>query len=553
MLTDLHIRHFAIIDSSELELATGMTALTGETGAGKSILLDALGLVLGERASADSVQQGKSRADITATFNLTNNPVVLAWLQQHDLDSDDECIIRRTLNSNGKSRATINDIPVSVNILNTLGQQLVAIHGQNTHQGISRRSEQQKLLDDYAPSGQLEKVQSAFDAWKAAELACDEYSNLAAARSQRLDLVSFQLLEFDDLDLGSMSFEQIESEHQWLANADRIISLGSVALQALDEQSYPALTTATPAIAELAGIDERLRETLDLVESATIQVAEAAQSIRASVSALEHDDARLAWLDQKLSALHKLCRKHNCDLNDLPTAETRLRDEYDELIDPSNDADKLLKERDAKRSLYETESKKLSRHRTKHAKKLSVTITQTMQSLSMHGGEFRIDVNHDLEEPGKNGQDTITFMVSPNPGVAPAPLAKIASGGELSRISLCFQLATLGTQAVPTLIFDEVDAGVGGAVAETVGQLMRKVGSKCQVLCVTHLPQVAAQAHNHLQVSKKVIEGKTQTHVSELSSAQTRDEIARMLGGAKLTKKSRQHAQEMLDSAASTC
>lgn len=551
MLTDLHIKNFAIIDSTELELSQGMTTLTGETGAGKSILLDALGLVLGDRANSDCVQQGKSRADITATFNLENSSSVLTWLQEHELDSNDECIVRRTLSKHGKSRATINDIPVSINSLKSLGAQLVTIHGQNSHQSLSSAVEQKNLLDNYAGKAQLLKVCKAYEAWKKADNDYTNYTNEAATRSQRLDLVSFQLQEFDDLDTGNLSTKQIEDEHQWLANVDRVMALGSTALAALDEQAYPALGVATPAIKELATLDERLQEALDLVESATIQISESAQSIRASVSAMDHDDARLAWLDEKLAAIHKLSRKHLCEPHDLATVENRLRDEYDELVDPHNNTDELLKIRDVTRSLYDTEAGKLSRHRKKQASKLSATISAQMQHLSMTGGEFRIDVVSDIKDPHINGLDTITFMVSPNPGVSPAPLSRIASGGELSRISLCFQLAILGTQSVPTLVFDEVDSGVGGAVAETVGQLLRQVGSKNQVLCVTHLPQVAAQAHHHLKVSKQVVDGRTQTQVSTLNATKTRDEVARMLGGAKLTKKSRQHAQEMLDSAAS--
>jgi len=551
MLTDLHIRHFAIIDTTEVELSAGMTALTGETGAGKSILLDALSLVLGERASADSIQQGANRADISATFNIEDNQAVKTWLEQHELDEDSECLIRRTLNKNGKSRATVNDIPVSATLLKELGAQLVAIHGQHAHQSLSKSSEQRDLLDRFAASTQLDKVNKAYHAWKNANNAYNNFASDIAARQQRLDLISFQLQAFDELDIGSMTSKEIEAEHQWLANADRIMALGNSAVNELDEQAYPALSRSIPALTELASIDERLRESLDLIESASIQVAEATQTIRASISSLEHDEARLGWLDQKLAALHGLSRKHLCDPDQLSDVENRLRDEFDQLSDPANNADELLKARDAFLDIYKTEAAKLSRHRKKHAKKLSATISDAMHSLSMHGAKFVIDVVADIENPSATGQDTITFLVSPNPGVSPAPLAKIASGGELSRISLCFQLATLGTQAVPTLIFDEVDSGVGGAVAETVGQLLRRVGKQCQVLCVTHLPQVASQAHNHLKVSKDVVSGKTRTQVASLTNVETRDEIARMLGGAKLTKKSRQHAQEMLESAAS--
>lgn len=549
MLTHLHIRHFAIIDSSELELDAGMTALTGETGAGKSILLDALGLVLGARANSDSVQQDQKRADITATFALDELPLVVQWLQAQQLDADDECIVRRTLNSNGKSRASINDIPVSVQILAELGRQLVTIHGQHAHQSLGKSSEQRALLDNVAGTAQLKKVTNAYHAWKQADQALQNHEADSKAREQRLDLLSFQLQEFDELDIGKLSVQEIESEHQWLANADRIMALGAEVLKALDEQASPALNGSTKPLAELVGIDDRLREALDLVESAGIQVAEAVQAIQHSVGSLEHDDARLKWLDQKLASLHRLGRKHQCDMVELGPIEETLREEYQQLLDPANSAEELARECEALRSIYDAEASKLSRHRKKHAKLLAATITDAMQGLSMEGGVFEIDIQTAKDEPHVAGNDTISFLVSPNPGVKPAPLAKIASGGELSRISLCMQLATLSNHSVPTLVFDEVDSGVGGAVAETVGQLLRRVGAGAQVLCVTHLPQVAAQAHNHLKVTKVVVDGKTSTAVTDLDGASTRDEIARMLGGAKLTKKSRQHAQEMLDSA----
>ncbi len=552
MLTHVHIRHFAIIDSTELELVAGMTALTGETGAGKSILLDALGLVLGNRASSDSVQQGQKRADITATFALDDLPETAHWLEQNELDAEGECIIRRTLNSNGKSRASINDIPVSVQILNELGQQLVSIHGQNAHQTLGKSAEQRTLLDQVAGTKQLDKVAAAYASWKHSAQALQHYEDDAKVRQQRTDLLSFQLSEFDELEVGKLTPAEIESEHQWLANADRILALGSEALESLDQQAYPALNNAIKPLSVLVGIDDRLREALDLVESASIQVSEAVQSVQHAVSSLEHDDARLQWLDQKLGAMHRLAKKHQCDIAQIGEIENALRDEYAQLSNPANSAEELSRECDALRSIYDGEASKLSRHRKKHAKILAKNISESMQTLSMQGGVFEVDIQTDGTEPRVHGNETVSFLVSPNPGVKPAPLAKVASGGELSRISLCMQLATLSTRSVPTLVFDEVDSGVGGAVAETVGQLLRRVGSGAQVLCVTHLPQVASQAHNHLKVSKQVTDGKTRTAIASLNAKATRDEIARMLGGAKLTKKSQQHAQEMLDSAAST-
>ena len=510
MLTHLHIKHFAIIDSSELELHSGMTALTGETGAGKSIMLDALGLVLGARASSDSIQQGAKRADISASFSLEQLPHVKQWLTEHELDdgdeeeSADECLVRRTLDTSGKSRATVNDIPVSVQTLRTLGQQLVAIHGQHAYQTMAKAADQRTLLDNFAGGKQLGKVKQAYSAWRQIHDALATSEEDAHAKAQRLDLVSFQLQEFDELDIGTTAIADIESEHRWRASSERILSLSQDTLQAIDDKAYPALMEALPHLTELVQIDERLREALDLIESASIQIAETTQLVSASISRLEHDDNRLVWLDQKLAALHRLAKKHQCDMQQLPDKELALRDEYDALTSPESSSEKLQLECDALRAIYDTEAAKLSRHRKTNAKKLSKKITLAMQDLSMSGGVFDIDIQSNAETPQAFGADTINFLVSPNPGVEPATLAKVASGGELSRISLCMQLATLDTRAVPTLIFDEVDSGVGGAVAEKVGQLLRTVGSNAQVLCVTHLPQVAAQAHNHLLISKSV-------------------------------------------------
>ena len=414
----------------------------------------------------------------------------------------------------------------------------------------ARSREQRQLLDNVAGTLPLKKVEAAFQAWKRADDALKHHEQDAQSKSQRLDLLSFQLQEFDELDVGKLSVAEIESEHQWLANADRIMALGADALENLDDQAYPAVVRACTPLQELSSMDQQLQEALDLVESASIQIAESAQAIRHSMSSLEHDDTRLEWLDQKLATLHGLAKKHQCEMGELASIEHDLRVEHEQLLDPANSTEELARECEALRARYDAEAAKLTRHRKKHAKALAKTISDAMQTLSMTGGVFDISIDSDKSTPQAQGVDTVTFLVSPNPGVKPEPLAKIASGGELSRISLCLQLATLETHSVPTLVFDEVDSGVGGAVAETVGQLLRRVGEHVQVLCVTHLPQVAAQAHNHLKVSKTVADNKTRTAIHRLKPTETRDEIARMLGGAKMTKKSQQHAQEMLDAAA---
>jgi len=511
MLNHIHIRHFAIIDQTELELNPGMTALTGETGAGKSILLDALGQVLGARSSSEHIQQGATRAEVTASFDIDHLPKIKQWLVDNDLDDDDACLMRRVLMRSGKNRSTINGRPVSNQVQRELGDQLLSIHGQNEHQQLAKTAAQRSLIDAFSQSALPAQVAQAFDKWQEANDKLQAASSDTQATQDRLDLMQFQLQEFDALDIGAISAADIESEHRWLASTDKLVQLSETAIQALDsdEGASRSLTTAIAPLAELVAIDERMQEALDLIESANIQTSEAASLLRNHASSMEHDGNRLAWLDEKLANLQ---------------------------------ANALLQ-------VYKDQAAKLSRLRKKHAKKLSETVSNSMQTLAMEGGVFQIDVKPDKNSVHRHGQDTVSFKVSPNPGIKPGALAKVASGGELSRISLAIQLATIESHAVNTLIFDEVDAGIGGAVAETVGRLLREVGEHAQVLCVTHLPQVAAQAHNHMRVTKHVKKGMTHTQLETLNKTQTRDEIARMLGGAKVTKKTQQHAQEMLDSA----
>ncbi len=550
MLNHLHIRNFAIIDESEIELDAGLTALTGETGAGKSILLGALSLVLGGRASSDLIKQGSDKAEINASFNIDSHKAISKTLSELDLDDDGECLLRRIITPNGKSRAYINGRPVTAQVLRALGEQLLNIHGQHEHQRLSNLTDQRNLLDDYANSSLTKQLHNAFDAWQTADQQLNERIAAKQQHQNRIDMLQFQLQEFDTLDTGGSSASDIESEHRWLANADRLAELGNQALQSLDGQqgAITSISQAQSPLSSLVAIDDRMQEALDLIESASIQCSEAASMLRNSVSGMEHDSSRLAWLDEKMASLHRLAKKHQVDTNGLTDVELALRDELAELTDPAQSHDELQKQVDALKEVYRATAAKLTRVRKRAAKKISSEITESMQTLAMEGGAFSIRLSTDVTAMSRHGQDTVEFLVSPNPGIAAAPLAKVASGGELSRISLCIQLANIKSQSVPTLVFDEVDAGIGGAVAETVGRLLRKVGSKSQVLCVTHLPQVAAQAHHHLLVEKSRGKNQTKTQLRKLDKKQTRDEIARMLGGAKITKKSQSHAQEMLDS-----
>ncbi len=549
MLNHLRIRDFAIIDDSEVEPGDGLTALTGETGAGKSILLDALGLVLGERAQSAQVRDDAARAEVTARFDVSPKSAAAQWLVDNDLDdADGECVLRRVVTSAGKSRASINACAVPLASLKSLGKLLVTIHGQNAHQSLSQSAEQRRLLDAVSPHASM---QATATAWKHLQQAESRLEAAVAAESsaqQRHDLLSFQLQEFDEAELAGLSPDAIEKEHRWLAEADRSRALGAAAEHALDVVAGPAITDVLPSLTELARFDDELREALDLVESAGIQLSEAARLIHRRTSTLENDDARLAWLDDRLAVMQGLARKHRVDVNELGRLEEELRAELDSLNDPTESIEALAAERDALQKKWLKQALLLSRHRKRAAKSLADAVTASMQQLAMEGGRFLVVIETDESRTGEHGIDRVSFEVSPNPGVKPAPLGTVASGGELSRIALALQLALLDQQKVPTLIFDEVDAGIGGAVGETVGRLLRQLGDRCQVLCVTHLAQVAAQAHGHLKVSKSVTEGRTQTRLDALDRAATREEIARMLSGKRITAKTRQHADELLDS-----
>lgn len=529
-----------------------MTALTGETGAGKSILLDALGQALGDRATSDSVQQGAKRSEVTATFNLQALPHVKKWLSQQELDAEDtdECLVRRIVSKDGKSRASINDQPVTVQTLRALGEMLVSIHGQHAHQTLGRPAEQRRLIDVLGKGPLTKQVADSFDQWQQAKQKLEELQNATESVQQRRDLVQFHLSEFDSLDTGGTSVTDIESEHRWLANAEQLAGLTNDALASLDSESgaHTQLIRSLKPLETLVKLDDRLTEARDLIDSASIQTAEAASLLRQHSSSLDHDGTRLKWLDDTLANLHRLAKKHQVGIESLEAVETALRNEWEQLNDPEASHESLVRECASLKEVYLAQSAKLSKLRKRTALKLGKTISTTLQSLGMSGSQVIIEV-HAVDDTFRHGQDVIQFLVSPNPGVKPAPLSRVASGGELSRVSLAIALATIDAQPVPTLIFDEVDAGVGGAVAETVGQLLRKVGQHAQVLSVTHLPQVAAQAHNHMRVVKSVHNKKTSTTLEALNPKATREEVARMLGGAKITKKSLQHAQEMLESA----
>ena len=551
MLATLHIRDFVIIDKLELELGPGMTTLTGETGAGKSILLDALGLLLGDRADASSVRHGAQRADISAGFDTSRLDQARDWPTEQSLDMDGECQLRRVIQREGRSRAYINGSPVPLQLLREFGERLVDIHGQHEHQSLMKRDLQRQLLDSHGGHGKLLDQLAAIHAdWKATGAAIDAVLGTGQDRDSRLEFLRFQLQELDELAPEPGEAERLHEEHQRLANAGQLLETCGTHIARLydDEQSAQVLIShALTDLEPLTRIDGSLREAGELINTALIQLEEGVDRLRDYQQRLELDPQRLQWLEQRLDALHKVAGKHRIKPEQLEEFQARLADELTTLEQADERLQALEEQRQQLQAQFDKVAAQLGRKRRKTAKQLSGQVTEAMQALGMQGGRFAIEVSDaGKDSMSAHGRERIDFLVSANPGQPLQPLAKTASGGELSRISLAIQVVAASDTHIPTLIFDEVDSGVGGAVAETVGQQLKALGRYHQVLCVTHLPQVAAQAHQHLQVSKHTDQETTRTRIRALDEAERIEEIARMLGGKKITASTRKHAREML-------
>lgn len=552
MLTHIHIRDFVIIDELEIDFGPGMTALTGETGAGKSILIDALGLITGDRASSEVIRHKCDRAEIVAMFDTGALSGARTWLREHELDDGEECQIRRVINREGRSRAYINGSSVPGQYLKKLGAMLLDIHGQHEHQSLMQRDTQRMLLDDYAGiSGQVDDLNERWQQWKDLQKELESLQTARKDRSDRIDLLNFQLKELQELALEDGEPESIEREHARLANAGQLLDVCQRTTGALDEDegsASHALGRAVSELAELAGIDKSLASVSDLLNNAQIQIREAMDDLRRYTSQLEMDPARLAWLDERLAAIHRLARKHNVDSGELPDILARTERELESLGNAGATVETLQKDIAGIEKALVKRAGAISKARMKAAAGLATRISETMGTLGMKGGRFLPQVEaQGKEKLSRSGFDQIEFMVSANPGQPLMPLARVASGGELSRISLAIQVTSRDAVRVPTLIFDEVDTGIGGRVAEIVGKRLRELGTRSQVFCVTHLPQVASQAHNHLHVSKLSGKSSTRTHVGLLKDDQRIDEIARMLGGVEVTDSTLAHAREMIE------
>lgn len=550
MLESIQIRNFAIIDALEIEFDSAMSALTGETGAGKSILLDAIKLVAGDRAESESIRSGCEKAEISVCFRLDDCAAAQNWLAEHEMNADGDCVIRRVLHSNGRSKAYINGYHATLSQLRELCDQLVDIHGQHEHQSLQRPLVQRQLLDAYlAEPALIEAVQQKYSELQKLQQRLLAARSGARERDQRIDLLEIYCDELNQLQLRPGEFAALQEEYKRLANAGNLLDRTAAILTRLydDEELnvQSVLANCEQQLRELLEFDNALAGGHELISAALIQVEEASSELRAYRDGIEVDSARMETVNQRIATAQNLARKHRIDVAEIAEYSDGLNRELEDLQGDNFDVEALQAEVERLRADFDFSAAELSRKRQQTASILSEQISRVMQELGMQGGRFVIDVDT-AAEPAAHGIDSIRYLVSANPGQPPKALSKVASGGELSRISLAIQVIMSESSQIPTLIFDEVDSGVGGAVAEIVGKKLRLLGGERQVLCVTHLPQVASQAHHHYRVEKISRDKQTSTAVYALAGEERLEEVARMLGGVRITDQSRAHASEMI-------
>jgi DNA repair protein RecN (Recombination protein N) len=549
MLRSLSIRDFVIVDSIELEFSSGFTVLTGETGAGKSILIDALTLALGGRGDASVVREGAAKTDITAEF--ATDAEVDAWLDEREFGSEDGGVmLRRVIDNAGRSKAFINGISATAAQLRELGEMLVDIHGQHAHQSLLKTDAQRLLLDSQAGLlADARDVAAAYKAWRALEKQREAFE--ADARNVLLERerLEWQVGELEKLAVKPGEWNEISNEHSRLAHAASLIEGAQEALNAISESDdgpmLSQLSALTLKLGKLADVDHALKPVVEVLEPARIQLQEAVYALNDYLGRVELDPKRLQEVEARLEAIHSTARKFHVTPEDLPQEYETLSAQLRQLADAS-DIEALRAQEEKCKAAYLDAARKLSKARARAAGALGEAVTAAMQDLSMAGGRFEVAL-HPCE-PAACGIEQVEFMVAAHAGTSPRPLAKVASGGELARISLAISVIASSATATPTLIFDEVDSGIGGGVAEVVGRLLKRLGQDRQVLCVTHLPQVASQANQHFQVSKRSADGKTLSSIDTLDAKSRIEEIARMLGGLEITATTRKHARELLAS-----
>jgi DNA repair protein RecN (Recombination protein N) len=551
MLKHIHISNFAIIDDLELEFSKGMTAITGETGAGKSIIIDAIEIALGQRANSDLIRHGAKRAEICLSFDISKHPETLAWLQKHELDEENECIVRRTLSLDGRSKSYINGTPVNIAPLKTFAEKLINIHGQHEFQSLLKPDLQRKLLDGFAKHQKLlDKVATNYYAWQDLHFQYETLKDKEHEAKSRAEYLGYQLEELDNLSFTKKELSELENKHKTLANADDVLTHCQEASKLLNENDNAGiqqLNVVAQELEKLIKFAPELKNTQELVNSAMIASEEAYAELQHYLNKLELDPEQLQHIENRLSKAHDLARKHHIEMITIPEFHHQLQNEYEQLANCDEHLEKLKTSLDETEKAYFTDANKLTKSRLKSAKQLSALITENIQQLGMPGGKVQIDLQtFDDKKPRVHGLEKMSFLVTANPGQPLQPLTKVASGGELSRISLAIQVITSKFTETPSLVFDEVDVGIGGATADIVGNLLQKLSASAQVLCITHLAQVASKAHQHLQVSKKTDGKTTSSQIAELDAMKRIHEIARMAGGVKITDETLAHAKAML-------
>lgn len=556
MLTSLYVRQFAVVEEAEIAFGPGLTVVSGETGAGKSLLVDALMLLAGARADSGMVRSGSDRAELAAEFDLKGLPEAGEWLRQEELDDGDTCRLRRVIRVEGSSKGWINGRPASLAQMSALASLIVEIHGQHEHQALLSRQHQMALLDAYAGNdARVAQVRDLARAWRDATARIRTLSG-GDDRERQIELLTHELEDLDRWALTPAALEELEAQHRRLANAGRLAEGANGVVELLDGESEfsigRALLRAQAELSRLAELDSTLAPALELLDSAQIQVGEAVDGLGRYAQDVELDPERLAEVDTHLTHLHDLARRYRVPVAELTMKAEELRERLNELEGAGDALDRLGRERDRLANDYTAAASALSASRSEAASRLGDAVGGLMGELGMTGGRLVVQLEAaDGTDPDPQGRERCELLVSANPGQSPRPLRKVASGGELARISLAIEVATLGNDQIGCMIFDEVDTGIGGAVAEVVGQKLRALGERCQVLCVTHLPQVAAQGHSHLRVSKQSDGESTHTRIQTLDANGRRDELSRMLGGVEITRETRAHAKKMLDSAQS--
>ncbi len=548
MLAQITISNYTIVSTLDMEFSPGMTVVTGETGAGKSIMLDGLGLCLGDRADPKAVRHGSERAEITASFDITAIPQAVAWLKNRDLHNGNECLLRRVITADGRSRAYINGSVCTLQDCAELGALLVDIHSQHAHQSLLRKPMQRELLDDYAGHKALSRtVEQCASDWLRKRRELELLAGSKDEHTSRIQLLAYQVEELDTLSLQETELADMEQEQQLLANAEDILTGANRALELCEEQESGAQQA-------LKLLDAHMHTTKaaagarELLDSAAISINEARSEIQRHIGNVEVNPQRLVDVQKRLETIYDVARKHRVMPEQLAALHVTLQDELQGLADGGQRVAHLQDEMAELATQYAKNAAQLAKQRRSAAKKLVKNTSAVLATLAMEGCQFEIALAPlKNEDPHPHGSEEIEFLISTNPGAPPRPLGKIASGGELSRISLAISVVTANTATVPSMVFDEVDVGIGGAVAEVVGKLLQTLAERAQVLCVTHLAQVAAQGTHHLQVSKTSSDSSVETRLRRLDNEEKVQEIARMIGGVKITPQTLAHAREMLE------